>query len=97
MTQLGSVLGPVLFLIFINDLEATLTRSILKFTDDTKLFGKVNNDKDREVLQSDLCRLLEWSDKWQMPFNSSKCMVMQLGQNNNGFKYFMNDHMLDAV
>ena len=41
------LIGPVLFLIFINDLKATLTSSILKFADDTKLFGKVNNDKDR--------------------------------------------------
>ena len=55
----GSVLGPVLFLIFINDLKATLTSSILKFADDMKLFGKVNNDKDGEILQSDLYRLLE--------------------------------------
>jgi len=47
----GSVLGPVLFLIFINDLDAALVNSILKFADDTKLFGKVNNDSDRESIQ----------------------------------------------
>jgi len=66
----GSVLGPILFLIFINDLDSTLTSSILKFADDTKLFGRVNTDRDREVLQRDLYHLLEWSKKWQMPFNT---------------------------
>ena len=75
----GSVLGPVLFLIFINDLDAALVNSILKFADDTKLFGKVNNDSDRESIQQDHHRLLNWSDKWQMPFNTAKCMVMHIG------------------
>jgi len=43
----GSILGPVLFFIFINDPDAALVNSILKFGDDTKLFGKANNDSDR--------------------------------------------------
>ena len=50
----GSVLGPVLFLIFINDLDSNLLSSVLKFADDTKVFGRVNSDKDKEVLQQDL-------------------------------------------
>jgi len=61
----GSVLGPVLFLIFINDLDSHLVTSLLKFADDSKLFGKVNNDSDRDVIQQDLHSLVEWSDKWQ--------------------------------
>jgi len=62
----GSVLGPVFL---INDLESTLVNSVLKFADDTKLFGKVNNDIDRRSIQNDLYRLIDWSEKWQMPFN----------------------------
>ena len=61
----GSVLGPVLFLIFINDLDSHLVTSLLKFADDSKLFSKVNNDSDRDVIQQDLHSLVEWSDKWQ--------------------------------
>jgi len=61
----GSVLGPILFLIF--DLDSTLTSSILKFADDTKLFGRVNTDRDREVLH-----LLEWSKKVANAIKHSK-------------------------
>ena len=93
----GSVLGPVLFLIFINDLDSNLLSSVLKFADDTKVFGRVNSDKDREVLQQDLHRLMNWSDRWQMPFNASKCKVMHLGNGNSRFSYFMGDHKLESV
>jgi len=75
----GSVLGPVLFLIFINDLESTLLNSVLKFADDTKLFGKVNNDIDRSSFQKDLHRLIDWSEQWQMPFNITKRTVCRHG------------------
>ena len=66
----GAVLGPVLFLIFINDFDCKIVNSILKFADDTKLFGPVNGKDDRDSLQSDLHRLMDWSNKWQMPFNT---------------------------
>ena len=95
----GSVLGPVLFLIFINDLDSSLVSSVLKFADDIKLFGRVKNEVDRAVIQSDLDRLLEWSNRWQMPFNSSKCMVMHLGKKNMKYQYSMDNHvgLLQAV
>jgi len=72
----GSVLGPLLFLIFINDLDSNLLSSLLKFADDTKVFTRVNDEQDREQLQADLDCLTEWSEKWQMPFNASKCRVI---------------------
>ena len=59
----GSVLGPILFLIYINDLDDNITSNILKFADDTKLFRKVNTDGDKQHLQNDLDKL---SEKWQM-------------------------------
>ena len=62
----GSVLGPILFLIYINDLEDSITSNVLKFADDTKLFRKVNTDGDKQHLQNDLDRLVKWSEKWQI-------------------------------
>jgi len=70
----GSVLGPVLFLIFINDIEVGTTSGILKFADDTKLFSfrSVANQDDRISLQYDLDTVCEWADRWEMKFNVSK-------------------------
>ena len=68
----GSVLGPILFLIYINDLDDSITSNVLKFADDTKLFRKVNTDGDKQHLQNDLDRLVKWSEKWQMLFNFGK-------------------------
>ena len=58
----GSVLGPILFLTYINDLDNSITSNVLKFADDTKLFRKVNTDGDKQHLQNDLDRLVKWSD-----------------------------------
>ena len=72
----GSVLGPILFLIYINDLDDSITSNVLKFADDTKLFRKVNTDGDKQYLQNDLVRLVKWSEKWQMLFNFGKCKCL---------------------
>ena len=55
----GSVLGPVSFLIFINDLEGSITNWILKFADDTKMFGRINSTQDAENMWKDLDKLLQ--------------------------------------
>ena len=68
----GSVLGPILFLIYINDLENEIGSNILKFADDTKMFRRVESQEDRHQLQSDLNKLVK-SEKWQMLFNKDKC------------------------
>ena len=62
----GSVLGPILFLIYINDLDEDITSKVLTFADDTKVFRKIKSDTDRQQLQDDLNKLTEWSEKWQM-------------------------------
>ena len=62
----GSVLGPILFLIYINDLEDGISSKVLKFADGTKVFRKVTNDTDKQSLQDDLDKLVKWSEKWQM-------------------------------
>ena len=65
----GSVLGPILFLVYIYDLEEGVTGNILKFTDDTKLFRKTKEIGDKKNLQDDIDKLVRWSEKWQMLFN----------------------------
>jgi len=52
---------------------------------------------DRKQLQADLNCLTEWSEKWQMPFNTSKCRVMHLGRANSKFEYTMGDHTLEVT
>ncbi len=59
----GSVLGPLLFLIYINDLDCGITLNISKFADDTKLGGKAFTNGDCEVIQRDLDNLSTWTDK----------------------------------
>ena len=71
----GSVLGPLLFLIYINDLEDGIRSLIRKFANDTKMSRKISNTVDIRILQEDLDTLVQWSKKWQMTFNVEKCKV----------------------
>ena len=72
----GSVLGPLLFLVFINDLDDGIVSWILKFADDTKMFGEVSNVVQHCQLQKDLNTLSQWSKDWQMLFHVDTCKVM---------------------
>ena len=83
----GSVLGPLLFIIYINDLDQGTISKISKFADDTKIGINANDIKAVENLQEDLKRIGEWSEIWQMPFNLDKCKVMHIGQRNVEAKY----------
>ena len=93
----GSVLGPLLFLIFINDLEDNTSGNVLKFADDTKIFRQVRDVQDSISMQADLDQLVEWADKWQMQFNVSKCKVMHVGQKNPSSLYTMRNNGLQIV
>ena len=70
----GSVLGTILFLIYIHDLEEGVTGNILKFADNTKLFIKTKEIGDKQKLQDYIDKLVRWSEKWQMLFNFGKCI-----------------------
>ena len=93
----GSILGPILFLIYINDLGINLSNWILKFADDTKLFGVATKYEDQLSLQDDLNKLLEWSIDWQMLFNIDKCKVMHLGKSDNPYCYQLQGIALEDV
>src|SRR2546425_1888461 len=74
----GLMLGPLLFTIFINDFEEGVNNEVLKFADDSKLWGRVETDEERIVLQKALDRLGDWFVRNKMPFNVSKCKVHHL-------------------
>jgi hypothetical protein len=88
----GSVLGPILFLSFINDLPDTVTGLVKIFADDSKIYFSVINEQQHQNLQDDLDRLCDWSRKWKLCFNASKCKVMHFGQNNDTLRYTMLDN-----
>ena len=86
----GSVLGPTLFLLFINDLCDYFenTTSISLFADDVKLFDLSRNFF---ALQENLNRIIQWSDIWQLSISLDKCCVLHLGKSNPKNPYFMRD------
>ena len=83
----GSVLGPVLFLVYVDDLQEGLSSHMLKFADDTKIFRDVKSPQARNALQQDLNLIGQWSEAWRMSFNVHKCSVMHFGHNNEHHKY----------
>ena len=88
----GPVLfGPVLFVIFINDLPNIVKSLWQMYADDTKVFVKVEKGSIAK-LQQDFDMLVEWADCWQLRFNADKCKLLHLGQNNPKQTYSMKQH-----
>jgi hypothetical protein len=80
----GSVLGPALFVCYINDLPETISSFVYMYADDTKIFRRVDKEQEVSTLQRDLDQLVEWTQQWQLSFNTEKCKVMHMGGNRNG-------------
>ena len=93
----GSVLGPILFLIFINDLLEKIKSKGKLFADDTKLYRSVKTQADRELLQEDLLKLQDWCQKWLLQFNEKKCKVMHIGRFNPKYNYHLNNQTLEET
>ena len=87
----GSVLGPILFLIYISDIGEDLSAKALVYVDDTKIKQRVNNEEDVENLQKELEKLDEWATENNMKFNGKKFQVVRYGRNEelkNNTEYF---------
>ncbi len=81
----GSVLGPTLFLIYINDIDIDIKSTVRLFADDSILYRSIWSHEDQLALQQDLNNLLDWADTWLMEFNVSKCKVLVISQKNTYF------------
>lgn len=95
----GSVLGPLLFLIYVDDMEDRIRNNsrVWKFADDTKIAAPVNDYVGGIGLQKNLDKLMVWASEWNMTFNIDKCKVMHLGANNINFSYEMRGNWLNKV
>ena len=92
----GSVLGPLLFVIFINDLPDQVKSDMYLFAGDTKVFRRISTKEDEEILQEDINEMLKWADKWQREFHPDKCVKMSITRRVKT-TYKMNDITLRNV
>ena len=77
----GSILGPIMFPIYVNEIPNIITPTSKLFADDTKIYRQINKMEDSIALKSDLTALDLWADRWQVKFNPSKCEVMRITHN----------------
>ena len=83
----GSVLGPILFLIYINDLPEVVKSFIRLFADDTKIYTTLEQEESCSNLQEDINSMIKWTSTWLLKFNEKKCKHLQLGHPNQESSY----------
>ena len=95
----GSVLGPTLFLLYINDITEVPKSELRLFADDTVLYRAIKSQHDQEILQEDLHNLTKWASDWQMDFNVSKCHLLRTTNKRkpHEFTYSANSETLKKV
>ena len=93
----GSVLGPILFLIYVNDIPSVVDSHLLLFADDIKLYRRIQSENDTVQLQEDINNLLNWSNTCLLNFNIPKCKVLRIGTSTLPQNYTLNGTPLDNV
>ena len=97
--NLYSVLGPILFLAYINDLPNDTVSQVRLFADDTAIYLTLEHQGDSDKLQRDLHRLQTWEAKWDMEFNPSKCQVVRMTSSRDPLQtqYILHGQVLETV
>ena len=95
----GTVLGPLMFLLYINDMGKGINYNLKLFADDSLLYRVIDKPSDTTLLQNDLSILSNWANAWQMQFNAEKCYVIRAHRNQKShlFYYKMKGHSLKDV
>ena len=94
----GTVLGPVLFLLFINDLPESVSSNVRLFADDCIMYQEVTTTTHCEELQQDLKNLEAWEEKWQMAFHPDKCKVLRMNRKRKPllYDYTIHGHVMES-
>ena len=94
-TPQGTILGPILFLLYVNDISDNVKSKIKLFADGIKMYREIKDPIiDTEISQSDLNIVSQWASNWQMRFNTIKCKVMRI--THHRYKSVPNDHLEDT-
>ena len=98
-TPEGSLLSPLLFLLFINDLPLYVQSKCLMYADDVKMYREVRSGADGDLLHADLHRLVNWSSVWKLKLNVSKCKVFTITLKRSPVinSYVIGNEMLERV
>ena len=92
----GSVLAPLLFIIFVNNIDSGLVSKIWKFADDVKVAAVVETEQDIATLQNDLDRIADWTSTWQMRLNMDKCKLLNIGKRNTSSFHLNSSELVEV-
>ena len=95
----GTVVGPILFLIYINDIQSGISSRMRLFADDSVIYRSIDTNNDHLALRDDLARLDQWASTWQMTFKPEKCYVMSITNKRSAsvFQYSLKGVPLQTV
>ena len=95
----GTVLGPILFLLHVNDLPSVISSKVRLFADDCLVYREIKSRQDQNNLQKDLNLLESWESTWGMRFNAAKCNIMRVSRKQTPipYQYELSGQVLEEV